>query len=193
MRVVTVAKILGALALCGAMMGNTGCEQQHASTAREQGSKQQASIMDRATASVPVPQVNNFLSREAVAKQVRRLDEKGKLFYVYLFGNNGQEMGYYVSNTRPVPTCSLLTPPDEIWQDRGEGTTSQRMTAPGLGGTYSPGPCNSVFFFDAATDAYIEVSGLNYFVSDQPLSVASKPIRVVSEKEHAALESELPY
>ena len=196
MRAVTVAKILGALALCGAMMGNTGCEQQkHTSSARELGSKQQASIMDRATASVPVPQVNNFLSREAVAKQVRRLDEKGKLFYVYLFGNNGQEMGYYVSNTRPVPTCSLLTPPDEVWQNYNGngGLTSQRMTAPGLGGTYSPGPCSSVFFFDAATDAYIEVSGLNYFVSDQPLSVASKPIRVVSEKEHAALESELPY
>lgn len=167
------------LLLCGAMMGNKGCEAAPP-TARETNMKAQATLMERATATVPVPQVNNFLSREAVAKQVKRLDEKGKLFYVYILGNNGQQLGYYVSNTRPVATCSLLTPPDEIWKTQNStGNLSQRLTAPGLGGTYSPGPCNSVFFFDAATDAYIEISGLNYFVSDQPLSVKSEPIKIV--------------
>ncbi|HGM4965237.1 hypothetical protein JET76_22270 [Pseudomonas putida] len=169
------------LLLCGAMMGNKGCEAAPP-TARDKNMQAQSSLMERATSAVPVPQVNNFLSREAVAKQVRRLDEKGKLFYVYILGNNGQQMGYYVSNTRPVPTCSLLTPPDDVWKDYNGngGLTSQRLTAPGLGGTYSPGPCSSVFFFDAATDAYIEIAGLNYFVSDQPLAVKSDPIKIIS-------------
>ncbi len=168
------------LLLAGSMMGNKGCEAAPP-TARETNMKAQASLMDRATATVPVPQVNNFLSREAVAKQVKRLDEKGKLFYVYILGDNGQQLGYYVSNTRPVATCSLLTPPDDIWERHmgNGGYSTQRITAPGLGGTYSPGPCGSVFFFDAATDAYIEIAGLNYFVSDQPLSVKSEPIKIV--------------
>lgn len=168
------------LLLCGAMMGNKGCEAAPP-TAREQNMDAQASLMERATAAVPVPRISNFLSREAVAKQVKRLDEKGKLFYVYILGDNGQQMGYYVANTRPVATCSLLTPPDDIWKKESSyGFTSQRITAPGLGGVYSTSSgCNSVFFFDAATDAYIEISGLNYFVSDQPLSVKSDPIKIV--------------
>lgn len=162
----------------GGLLGNTGCEDRSQTEARTQNMQAQESLMNRATASVPVPHVSNFLAREAVAKQVKRLDERGKVFYVYLLADNGQQLGYYVSNTRPVPTCSLLTPPDEIWKYGDTGRTSQRLTAPGLGGTYSPGPCNSVFFFDAATDTYIEVSGLNYFVSDQPLAIKSEPIRV---------------
>ena len=179
----TVIKLLAGLTVIGACLGNTGCEPQAGESARERGTKVQTSLMERATTAVPVPQVNNFLYREAVAKQVKRMDEAGKLFYVYIFGNNGQQMGYYVSNTRPVPTCSLLTPPDDIWKDYNGngGLTSQRITAPGLGGTYSPGPCSSVFFFDAATDAYIEISGLNFFVSDQPLSVKADPIRVIAK------------
>lgn len=135
----------------------------------------QQRVTERALKAVPVPVVTNFLAREAVAKQVRRLDEAGKLFYVYIIGDNGQQIGYYVSNTRPVATCTLLTPPEEVLSN-GYGSV---VKAPGLGGTYSPAPsCAGVFFFDAATDAYIEIAGLNYFVSDQPLSVRSEPIRV---------------
>lgn len=166
------------LFLAAAMMGNTSCNQQPP-TARDANVAAQKSLMDRATTTVPVPKVNNFLYREAVAKQVRRMDEKGKLFYVYLLADNGQQLGYYVSNTRPVPTCALLTPPDDLWVDYNNGgNMSQLMKAPGLGGVYPGGDCKSVFFFDAQTDTYIEVSGLNYFVSDQPLSIKSDPITV---------------
>lgn len=169
---------LGGLLLVGAMLGNTGCEPQ-AATARDNNVKAQKSMMERATATVPVPQVNNFLSREAVAKQVKRLDERNKLFYVYLLADNGNQLGYYVSNTRPVSVCALLTPPDDLWQEADSyGRSSQLMKAPGLGGTYGGGDCRAVFFFDAQTDTYIEVNGLNYFVSDQPLSVKSDPITV---------------
>ena len=166
------------LFLAGALLGNTGCGQQPP-TARDANVAVQKSLMARATATVPVPQVSNFLSREAVAKQVKRLDEKGKLFYVYILADNGQQMGYYVSNTRPVSVCALLTPPDDLGHVSDSlGHASQLMKAPGLGGTYGGGDCRAVFFFDAQTDTYIEVNGLNYFVSDQPLSVKSDPITV---------------
>lgn len=170
-------------AVLGLSVMLTGCDiQASPPTARAQNVEAQASTMERATAAVPVPRINNFLSREAVAKQVKRLDEKGKLFYVYVLADNGQQLGYYVSNTRPVPTCSLLTPPDDIWSksDGNGGRTSQRISAPGLGGTYAGEGCRSVFFFDAATDAYIEINGLNYFVSDQPLGIKADPIKVQS-------------
>lgn len=169
---------LCALLLTGALLGNTGCNQSPP-TARDANANAQKSLMNRATATVPVPQVSNFLSREAVAKQVKRLDERGKLFYIYLLADNGQQLGYYVSNTRPVPTCSLLTPPDDLWIDYDNGgNMSQLMKAPGLGGTYPGGDCRSVFFFDAQTDTYIEISDTKYFVSDQPLSLKSDPITV---------------
>lgn len=166
------------LLLTGALLGNTSCSTE-APTARDANVAAQKSLMDRATAAVPVPRVSNFLSREAVAKQVKRLDEKGKLFYIYLLADNGQQLGYYVSNTRPVPTCALLTPPDDLWTYTGNGgNLSQLMKAPGLGGTYPGGDCRSVFFFDAQTDTYIEISDTKYFVSDQPLSLKSEPITV---------------
>lgn len=173
--------MFGIIAALGLATLLTGCDiQASAPSARTQNVAAQSSTMDRATAAVPVPKINNFLSREAVAKQVKRLDEKNKLFYVYVLADNGQQLGYYVSNTRPVSTCSLLTPPDDVWKkDYGSGITSQRLSAPGLGGTYSgDGSCRSVFFFDAASDAYIEINGLNYFVSDQPLGIKAEPIKV---------------
>lgn len=163
------------IALCMAL-SLTACKVEGSS--RDQNMKAQQTLMARATAAVPVPQINNFLAREAVAKQVRRLDEKGKLFYVYILGQNGQQVGYYVSNTRPVSTCALLTPAQEMVFSAG-GRHSAVMGTPSLGGVYGfGGGCNSHFFFDAATDAYVEISGLPFFVADQPLSVDADPIKV---------------
>lgn len=162
------------IALCMAL-SLTACKVEGSS--RDQNMKAQQTLMARATAAVPVPQINNFLAREAVAKQVRRLDEKGKLFYVYILGQNGQQVGYYVSNTRPVSTCALLTPAQEVMY-YSSGATAVVGT-PSLGGVYGfGGGCNSHFFFDAATDAYVEISGLPFFVADQPLAVDAAPIKV---------------
>lgn len=172
MQLITSLLLIVAMAL-----SLTACKVE--SSSRDQNMRAQQSLMAQATAAVPVPRVSNFLAREAVAKQVRRLDEKGKLFYVYILGQNGQQVGYYVSNTRPVSTCALLTPAQEI--DRSQYGTAVLGT-PSLGGVYGfGGGCNSHFFFDAATDAYVEISGLAFFVADQPLSVDAEPIKVSSK------------
>lgn len=171
-------KLIKVLLATALVFSLTACDNKPSS--REVNMKQQEDVMTRATRAVPVPQVNNFLAREAVAKQVKRLDEKGKLFYVYVTSPMGQIMGYYVSNTRPVATCSLLTPPEE---QKYNGNGANVLKTPGLGGTYSPNAsCGGSFFFDAETDAYIEISGLSYFVSDQPLSLKAEPIKVQPQK-----------
>ena len=165
------------MALC-LMVSLAGCDIEASS--RDKNMKAQETLMDRATAAVPVPHINNFLAREAVAKQVRRLDEKGKLFYVYILGQNGQQVGYYVANTRPVSTCALLTPSEELVYSGN--STHTPMGSPSLGGVYGfGGGCNSHFFFDAATDAYVEISGLPFFVADQPLAVDADPIKVAGK------------
>jgi hypothetical protein len=170
--------LLCGLFLTAGLLGNTSCNQERP-TARETNVVAQQDLMTRATQAVPVPRVSNFLNREAVAKQVTRLDEKGKLFYIYLFGDNGQQMGYFVAYTRPVATCSLLTPPDDVWKYGDTGRTSQALKAPGLGGVWNPGNCGpNYFFFDASTDAYIEFGDFKYFISDQPLSLKAEPIHV---------------
>ena len=169
-------KIVHVAILALAALALVGCKEE---TARDKNMKAQAGLIEKATTKYPVPNVNNFPAREAVAKQVRRMDELGKLYYVYLFADNGQQMGYYVANTRPIATCSLLTPPQEV---RTSQINNLALNAPSMGGTYSPNPtCSSVFFFDAQTDAYIEISGLNYFVSDMPLAIKAEPIRVANQ------------
>lgn len=149
-------------------------------TARSRNIESQRDIIEIATNKHPVPVVSNFLGREAVVKQVKRMDEKGKLFYVYLITPMGQHIGYYVSNTRPMSTCALLTPPED--HSRGGGGVLLTHSSPGLNGVYSRGgTCPTSFFFDAATDAYIEVPNGSYILTDQPLSIQSDPITIVNE------------
>lgn len=177
-------KSLAIAAVLGAMMfGISGCyEDSNATSSREQGEKDQEGIMSRAVSSSPTYQPQHFLTREAVNKWMEVMDTPAKTFYVYLLGNNGNHIGYYVAQTRPICSSARLTPPDRV-VNRSTGTgnrvmTSTRVDAPALDGVYNAGPCDSYFFFDAETDAYIEIQGLNFFVADQPLSIDVEPIRV---------------
>lgn len=168
----TLAVVIGMVAL-------TGCKEGESSS-RADGAKTQESLMKRAQAKTPVPQVSNFLTRDAVAKWMRRMDTPDKTFYVYLMGNNGQQLGYYVAQTRPISNCTLMTPPDKLhyWSSGNSGKATAVTQAPSLDGVYSTGGCDSYFFFDAATDAFVEINGLNFYVSDQPLAIEAEPIRV---------------
>lgn len=168
--------ILGCLALF--TMGNTGCDD---NSSRSQNTTIREDNMQRANKAVPIPQIHNFAAREAVAKQVKRMDQKGKLYYIYLISETGAQLGYYVSNTRPINVCAALTPTDDI-QSNGSGGMAVTK-APGLQGTYGSGNCDNSFFFDATTDAYIEFPNSKLgTISDFPLSLKSEPIRIVTEK-----------
>ena len=159
----------------------TGCELSEP-TSRDKGAKEQESIMKRATTSVPTYSPSNFLTRKAVNKWMERMDVPNKTFYIYLLGNNGNHLGYYIGQTRPISICTLLTPPDRFEEgDRGGSWGDFVVQAPSLDGVYGKGGCDSYYFFDAETDAYVEIKGLNFFVSDQPLSIDVDPIHVKTE------------
>lgn len=169
-------KILAVAIVALVTMGATECD---GSSSRNDQTSKREDNQQRAIRAVPIPKVSNYLARAAVAKQTARMDETGKLFYVYLMAQNGNQIGYYVSNTRPVSVCAMLTPVDDISRDSQSGTAVTK--APGLGGTYGGGNCDSSFMFDAETDAYLEFPTALALISDQPLSIRSEPIRVVSK------------
>lgn len=157
-----------------------GCNIETTESARDKESANQEKIIAKANNKIPTYQPNNFLTRKAVDQWMKRMDTPDKTFFIYLLGMNGNHLGYYVGQTRPISTCTLLTPPDKLHYSASSSGKAYAVTdAPSLDGVYGGGGCDSsFFFFDAETDAYIEIQGVNYFVSDQPLSIDADPIKV---------------
>lgn len=161
-----------------------GCDQMNASDdSRNRGAEEQENIMQRAIDAEPTYQPNNFLTREYVNEYMRRMDDPNKVFYIYLLGDNGNMIGYYVG-TRPVSVCTLLTPPDKLHHVSGSHGRAMAVTrSPQLDGVYSTGGCDSYFFFDNSTDALLEINGTKFVVVDKPLNVEAEAITVQSDSE----------
>lgn len=167
--------VVVALILVGALV-LAGCEQKQ--TSRETGVKTQEEIMKKAQKQVPVPQVNNYLTRKTVAKWMKRQDTPSKMYYIYIFADTGNVIGYYTAQSRPVNICTFLTPPNREVHVSGSGANPLGR-APALDGVYyGEGSCNQWYFFDAETDAMIEITGLNFISTDQPLRIDAQPIEV---------------
>lgn len=148
-----------------------GCDTQ------AQGESEQERIMERARSQLPTPQTNNFLTRQAVVKWMQRQDVPDRPHYVYVYSDFGQVIGYYIAQSRPVCTNTFLTPPA-----RTVGSGSRAVVqSPALDGVYYGNGCDQWFFFDAETDAMIELTGFKVFTSDQPLRIDAEPIRVQAE------------
>ena len=167
-------KLIVAVSIMVSTLFLAGCEEE---STRQSGVREQEGIMSKAIQSSPTYVPNNFLTRRAVNKWMERMDVPDKTFYIYLMGNNGNHIGYYVGQTRPICSSTLLTPPDRNLRRDGQAVVS----APSLDGVYAGGECSSYFFFDAETDAYIEIQGLNFFVSDMPLNLDVQAITVRAE------------
>lgn len=148
--------------------------------ARKEAVASRNEVFSVASSLYPDPKPENFPSRAALVEFTLRQDEVGKAWYVYLLGDNGNAIGYYVAKTRPINSCNFLSSTEAV--DRNDSGTVV-LTAPSLDGIYYGGAggtaaCSAFFFFDAATDALIEISGLKFFVTDQPLRLAADPIVV---------------
>lgn len=165
-------------------MGNSGgCKRP--ANARSEGEKTQETVMQKARSKVPVPDVNNFRTREAVAKWMRRMDTPSKIFYVYQYGMNGNIIHYWTAKTRPISVCSYLTPTEKViysGHQRGVAVGG----APALDGVYSNGGggCGQVFFFTADTDAMVMLDGGNLLTVDQPLRIKAQPLRIEGDKDY---------
>ncbi len=131
----------------------------------------------------PVPNQENFPLREQLVKFTERQDLINHPTYVYILADTGQIVGYYVAKTFPVSICAFLSSTEDV---RTSSHGNLILTAPSLDGIYyggagSSSACNGWFFFDQATDALIEIIGVNIFVSDQPLQVDVEAFKVVAE------------
>lgn len=133
-------------------------------------------LMTRANNSTPIPEIRNFLAREAVAEYMRRMDQPNKLFYIYILADNGQFVGYHVARTQTVNICTFMAPTDKIEKSRGHYWKRDAPANDGL--YYGAGACNVDYFFDSATDALLQLKGLNYIISDMPLALDVKPLKV---------------
>lgn len=147
---------------------------------QSQGVAEQTSVMERARAAYPTPQVERFLTRKTVAKWMNRMDQPGKIFYIYIIADSGSITHYFVAEYRPTSVATYLTPTKHV-SDWGEDEYVLPSNA--LDGTYygEGGAAEQYFFFDAETDAYIELKGLNYIVSDQPFETNAPKINIRAE------------
>lgn len=141
-----------------------------------------AEALARAEARVPVPRPQNFPLRQALSDFTLREDMLDHPWYMYILGDNGNVIGYYVSKVVPVNSCAFLSSTEQVWTGtQSEG--SQVLTAPSLDGIYYGGAgassgCDEWFLFDLATNAMIKIRGTKFFVADQPLRLEADPITV---------------
>lgn len=89
------------------------CEMSQEGLNRQQTKQDQINVQARALAVQLVPDVSYFLERKTVAKWTERWDKPSVVCYVYLI-SQGQFIGYYISDGKPVSTQSYLIPEDKI-------------------------------------------------------------------------------
>jgi hypothetical protein len=135
---------------------------------------------EQAKALYPDPKTENFPLRQALVKMTQRQDMINHPWYIYTLGDNGNVIGYYVAQTVPINACDFLSSTDDVYNS-DQGVLS--LTAPSLdgifyGGSGSSSGCDAWFFFDYATDAQIQIRGVNFFTADQPLMINAEAIKV---------------
>lgn len=171
MRLPVIVTVIVSLSLLMAASCDSKSSQQ-----RQTAVAQRADTFQRAVQQYPNPQNANFPLRGALVKMTDRQDLLNHPWYIYILGDNGNAIGYYVGQTVPVNACDFLSNTADL-QDHNV------VPAPSLDGIYYGGSgsssgCDAWFFFDYATDALIQIRGVHFFTADQPLILNAEPIKV---------------
>lgn len=149
---------------------------------RKESVSLRAATFARAEAAIPLPTTTNFPLRRVVAEMTKRDDLLNHPWYVYILGLNGNVIGYYVAKTDPVNACNFLSSTEDLHHDGDKGgfaiTTAPSLDGIYYGGAGSASACDAWVFLDAATNALVKIRGLPFYVADQPLRIAAKPITV---------------
>ena len=135
---------------------------------------------ERAEALHPAPMQENFPLRELLVEYTQRQDLINHPWYIYVLGENGNAVLYFVSTTIPVNVCAFLSSTEDIKKSQWGNMI---LTAPSLDGIYYGGagassPCNGWIVKDAATDAMGIIYGDKLLVFDQPLILNTEPVRI---------------
>lgn len=138
----------------------------------------QMDVKARASAAVPVPVTTNFQARKNLAEFMNRVDESGKIWYVYERAPmTGEILGFYQSSSYPQSVCTFMTPPEELKTSRGDynqygSEMTHVTTAMALDGVYYKGGSCPDFFFDYTTGAMVVLDADAITIAvDQPLDV----------------------
>lgn len=143
---------------------------------RKQAVESRNASFNRAKALYPDPVTQNFPARKALVQFTARTDLLNHPWYVYILGDNGNTIGYYVAKNAPENSCNFLSSTEDIYSN-DQGVV--KMQSPSYDGVYyGNSTCDEWFFFDAATNALVQIRGMRFYTSDQPLKLAAKPIEV---------------
>ena len=139
-------------------------------TAQESDQKAQGELLLKAQSIEPIYKIQNFLSRKAINKWLKRVDVVNKEWYVYVHAPmTGEILGYYVSSTIPLSYGVGISNPKQIVDSNHVDDTV--IPAPGLDGVFYSGVDERAwYFFDAETDTLITTNLLISFM-DQPLDI----------------------
>lgn len=173
-RLVLIATALSLIALLS--MGASSCGDPQQEQQRNQSIKDRAATFARAERAVPLPRTTNFPLRKTLAEMTSRQDLIDHPWYVYILGQNGNTVGYYVAKTVPVNACDFLS----STEDESNGAVLAAPSLDGIfyGGSGSSSGCDAWVFLDSATNALIQIRGVDWFSSDQPLALHAAAIRV---------------
>lgn len=122
----------------------------------------------------PIPKMDKSLERENLIQRYNTLNDRDKIFHVYLF-NHGKLIAYYTAQGKVSSVNSKLTQPDQLVPcDRSEGSWDEEcvVSSPQLDGSYGTNG-NGQFFFDTQ-GSYIETN-MRYIVSERPLGLTNQP------------------
>jgi len=154
----------------------TGSTQPNNRQQSQDAIKQRAATYAKAVDQIPTPNITNFPRRKTLVEAVLRQSAPNHPWYVYVLGQNGNVVNYFVAKSVPVNDCDYLSN-TEAPSDHWESTVV--LSAPSLEGIYqSASGCETLTFFDATTNAEIQVTGMQTYIADRPLKVSAEPIKV---------------
>lgn len=177
-RIATMLALAAVVLMVG--MGASSCEDPGAGQ-RKESAKARASTFDRAEKKYPLPHTENFPLRRMLVEMTKREDLANHPWYVYVLGDAGNVVGYYVAKTAPINACNFLSSTEVITDGSGDETGSGNVIvhAPSIDGVYyGNSMCNVFVFEDYSTGAVIKLGDVKYFVADKPLNLEAEAIKV---------------
>lgn len=154
---------------------------------RQKAIQERTRSFGKADAQVPTPNITNFPRRKTLADAVVRQSLPNHPWYVYVLGMNGNIEYYFVAKSVPVNDCDYLSATQNVVSAGDNGSDGSAgvvvLDSPSLEGIYqSSSGCSTLTFFDATTNAEIQLNAGQAIILDRPLKVSAQPIKVKATK-----------
>lgn len=112
------------------------CTEETGGDNRKEAVESRNRVYDRAESAVPAYEPSAFPGREALNEYTKRHARPNHPYYVYILGENGNVINYFVSKTLPVNQCAFLSSTEDVRDDEQGNLV---LTAPSLDGIFYGG------------------------------------------------------